>query len=351
MNVMTKKTHRQFAFITTSPCLKQYAFCALLFLFCLLSLKSCSPTELVFQDHEIHLHVDAEVTEAWINLCIDGLEQNAVYIVTRDDSIVYRKKCMKRKKLIHDINLVPGRNYTYKAYAKFENMISDTVELSITTMDSTNSNFNISYTIVKSAQLRHCWIWDSNNYWIIGEYYPNDSTGASKGLHNILAYEDGKWSDTAVKYEAGWSSPLPITETSGFWAFDKSDVWFAMYNIKHWTGGIAQIIFDGGQKHKLFGFDDNVLYAAGRKGQIMKITPNEIQSIDLPENYYLSDIWGDKDKNLGLTVFESSAHKRLLIFLKNDEIEEIEYECLDNPNTLWFKNRDKIFKKKHPDKE
>ncbi len=163
------------------------------------------------------------------------------------------------------------------------------------------------------------------------------------GLHTILSYENGEEKYIAVKYEAGWSSPLPITETSGFWAFDKKNVWFAMYDIQHWTGGTAQNIIGGAERHFMFGFENNVLCIVGERGQIINVIDDTIHKRQLPEKYYISDIWGDSENNLALTVYDSETRSPLLMFLKDDTYEKQEYNCPDNPNTLWFKNKNKIY--------
>lgn len=328
---------------TKAPSSIQAKINVLFLLSCLVFIENCSLTDPSFEDHIIQIDVDTEVTEAWINLHIEGLMEDAQYIVSRNDSIIFKNKVNRSNFMIHDINLKPGYNYIFKAYAKLNNIMSDVEEITCTTMDSSIFSFNISTTLVPSAQFNHCWIWDADNYWIIGEYYPNDSLGSSMGLHTILSYENDKRNYIAVKYEAGWSSPLPITETSGFWAFNEKNVWFSMYDIQHWTGGTAQNIIGGGQKHFLFGFENNVLCVVGERGQIIKVIDDNILKSNLPEKYYISDIWGDSEYNLGLTVYDSEKRKPLLMFIKDDKYEKHEYNCPDNPNTMWFKNKNKIY--------
>ena len=306
-------------------------------------LISCSPLGSFSDEHEIHMEIDAEVKEAWIYLRVEGFAKDATYIVTRDDSVIFKKKLKNGNKLIHDINLWPSKAYQYKSYAKNENDKSDETELTITTMDSTISNFNISYQTINSAQFSQCWIWDKEDYWFIGEYYPNDSTGTSKGIHNILEYKNGNWFNILVKYDAGWPDPTPVTEVSGFWAFDKKNVWIAKYDIVFFNSILGQRKYDGDNEFALYGFDKNKIVYAGGRNNLLKLSQNEVYSFDLPDSYYISDLCGDFDEQLGLTVFDASKSNRVLLFLKDDKIEEIEYECLDYPKTLWFKNKNKVF--------
>lgn len=290
------------------------------------------------------MSIDAEVTEVWINVHIDGLQEYAQYIVTRDDSIIYSNIFNQSDFIVHDIDLLPGKSYMYKAYAKMGKEISDTIETTIITMDSTISNFNINNEIIPHAQFTHCRIWNPDSYWIIGEYRPKDSSGAYLGFHNILSYENEKWSNISVKYEAGWSSPLSITENTGFWAFEKNNVWFALYDIRHWTGGVAQTFYDGHKRHTLFGFDNNELYATSGKSPILRIINNEIEKINLPENFYITDWWGDSENNLGLTILDHNKKEPVLLFIKDGKIdEEIRYKPSILPFSLWFKTKKKIF--------
>ena len=142
-------------------------------------------------------------------------------------------------------------------------------------MDSTKSNFNITTLTVPIAQFRHCWIWNPESFWIIGGYYPSDSTGADLGLNNILSYENGNWSNTAAYYRGD-----QITETSRFWAFSKNNVWFSMYNIVHWTGETGESIYHGPKTKKLYGFDTNEIYAASIDS-LFKITGEELSLIHI----------------------------------------------------------------------
>ena len=161
--------------------------------FILSSIHHCSSTGPLFEDHKITMQIDTEVTEAWINLHIDGLEKEAKYVVTRNENIIFAGKINKSDFLVHDINLDPEHTYDYKAYGKQDGKVSDTVEASATTMDSTISDFNIGVLNIPAAQFRHCWIWNPESYWIIGKYYPSDSTGADLPGSAYSAFLDFGW--------------------------------------------------------------------------------------------------------------------------------------------------------------
>ena len=63
--------------------------------FILISIHHCSSTGPFFENHKITMHIDTEVTEAWINLHIDGLEKKAIYTILRDDTYIFRSKLDK----------------------------------------------------------------------------------------------------------------------------------------------------------------------------------------------------------------------------------------------------------------
>ncbi len=108
----------------------------LIFLISVLFFDACVPTDPSSQIHNIHMQVETEVTEAWINLRIEGMENDAQYIVTRNDSIIYKNKASSSHIMVHDINLKPDHDYIYRAYAEMNHIISDVGEISCATMDS-----------------------------------------------------------------------------------------------------------------------------------------------------------------------------------------------------------------------
>jgi hypothetical protein len=48
---------------------------------------ACSPTESIFDDHELAITVDAEVVESWITLSANPLKTNFTYAVMCDSKI------------------------------------------------------------------------------------------------------------------------------------------------------------------------------------------------------------------------------------------------------------------------
>lgn len=55
----------------------RYPLFFIFLIFIILFIQICSPTDPVIFDHQIHMRVETEVTEAWIYLQIDNREKDA----------------------------------------------------------------------------------------------------------------------------------------------------------------------------------------------------------------------------------------------------------------------------------
>ncbi len=317
--------------------------------FSFLIVFSCSPTESVFNDHEITITVDAEVTETWIYLTANPLKKNAIYTVMRDTTIIYKNSLTKGDTLIHDENLEPGRTYSYAVYAKKGGERSDVVDAITTTMDTTSYSYNISTFYIETAIFSDCKIWDTDNFWAVGQYHKKDSLGFWMASYTILSYENGIWDDIRVlKQNDPRQGEFPLPEIKSLYALNKKDVWFAEYDIYKWNGiDISTRIWIGDVDHlfnHIFGFDKTEVYVGGQNGILLKINDQDAKKMDIPESYNIRDIWGDKDRNLIVGASDYVTSKQRILFVENGKIQtEIELKENDFVGTLWFKDIDKIF--------
>ncbi len=131
-----------------------------------------------FENHSLSLSGEAGVTEAWLELRVEGLKSNADYILQRDGRTVFSGRLQTQDTVLYDSLLSPSTTYRYRLYAREGEDISPAVETGLTTMDTTSHEFDWRvYTFggQKGTSLFYdVAIIDENDIWAVGEIYTED---------------------------------------------------------------------------------------------------------------------------------------------------------------------------------
>ncbi len=112
------------------------------FLFFTFYFFSCQKNGTALNTSEFGLTAESvEVTEVWLTLHSGQINNDDVYTVTRNDSLVFKGRLDKSDSLLHDENLQPDTDYTYRLVRENSIEKQKAEALSITTMDTTSHDF------------------------------------------------------------------------------------------------------------------------------------------------------------------------------------------------------------------
>ena len=347
--------------------LKYLTLLIIIFLVILSFLEGCSPTASVFDDHEIALNADAEVTETWITLQTNPLKKNATYFVLRDTLVVFEGKLDKADTLLHDENLEQATTYIYYAYAQQNGEKSKTVTTAITTMDTTSHDFFIEkfeWGAQSSSQFMDVFIVSPNDIWAVGEIHTEDTDKWNEDSTRwITAYNAVHWDGT--KWELKWipfnlcggpaTTIYPMIISTFF--FDKDTAEFVGggsvttkigQNFKMDCSMNSQL--RGGMRH-LWGLNSNNYFISGGKGTLLHYNNNKWQFLNTQTEIDINDIWGAEDGAGGepyillpLSYKWDAGEKKLLQLKADNSIIEENWTFQNRRlNSVWFSDKKMIF--------
>ena len=140
---------------------------------------------------------DVSCLEAWIKITTEEVIGKEI-ILNRDGNEIRKFTLYGNDTLITDISLLPSRRYKYTAIVR-ENgkQVTMSNELSVTTMDTTSSNFTwqtFTFGEHSSSVLYDVAIIDENNIWAVGEIYMKDSLGSpDPHAYNAVHWDGSEW--------------------------------------------------------------------------------------------------------------------------------------------------------------
>ena len=250
-------------------------FLFLIFIF----FSKCDTTETPPDNRKLTLAFeDASCAEVWIKLTTENLQLPAELNLTTTDTDGNLKSQILNLKtqdsLLYLDSLLPNNTYKLKA-SSIQNPVSSN-ELSVTTMDTTNHNFNwqkFTFGVGASSIFSDVAIIDENNIYAVGEIYLNDSIGQPDPTrYNLAVWNGSNWSIKRVPYYFQGQPYYNPIQT--IFAFGISDIWFAGNGVIHWNGNqynpisIPSSVWGPYQINKIWGISSSNLYMVGNNGKI-----------------------------------------------------------------------------------
>ena len=278
-------------------------------LFCILLFSSCkeeesNPIPPPEEQPQINLSLeDRSCTEAWIKLSTSSLALPSDVDLYRDSSLVETINLTSEDTVLYVDSLLP--NHTYKYQSVIQSTGQSGNQLSVTTMDTTTHNRNWEvFLFGEYAQsiIRDIAIIDENNIWAVGEIYMLDSLGQQDpNAYNVAHWDGVRWELIQLQFFTfcGQISTGSYPARSII-AFGENDIWVTSGSQATHFNGIRQtsLLCIPVSVNKLWGTDDNNIYAAG---QIGKIAHHQNGNWSLEESgttVDLLDIWGGSDGTL-----------------------------------------------------
>jgi len=250
-------------------------FLFLIFIF----FSKCDTTETPPDNRKLTLAFeDASCAEVWIKLTTENLQLPAELNLTTTDTDGNLKSQILNLKtqdsLLYLDSLLPNNTYKLKA-SSIQNPVSSN-ELSVTTMDTTNHNFNwqkFTFGVGASSIFSDVAIIDENNIYAVGEIYLNDSIGQPDPTrYNLAIWNGSNWSIKRVPYYFQGQPYYNPIQT--IFAFGINDIWFAGNGVIHWNGNqynpisIPSSVWGPYQINKIWGILSNNIYIVGNNGKI-----------------------------------------------------------------------------------
>jgi len=321
--------------------------------------RSTEPLEKALPEQEFTLTVEsAEVTEVWLKLMVQPLDERISYLVQRGDThTVFSGKLYNNDTLLHDFNLQPARDYEYKAYRLVDgHKLPPPVIVTTTTMDTTSHDFT--WQIFEfggekgSSAFYDVAIIDENNIWAVGEIYTADtytydSLGNFIQPYNAAHWDGEKWELRRILYKGAFWTIKTV------FAFSSDDVWFEAYmkwNGKNYIALEIPEIMTGFGINKTWGTSSNDFFVVGNNGQIRHYNGVSWRRIESGTTQYLQDVWGVMDQQAGKPmVIITASHplgygdKKIFVISQKNDLKTVSWPSqrvvmsvwADNPNILF----------------
>ena len=265
---------------------------------------------------------DASCTEAWIKLSTGSLALPSDVDLYRDSSIVDTINLTSEDTVLYVDSLLPNHTYKYQSVIQSTGQSSNL--LSVTTMDTTSHNFSFqTWTFggqAGSCVLNDVAIIDENNIWAVGAIYLLDTLGQpDPHAYNLIHWNGIDWTLLRLQFYTFCGQPSTGSyPTRSILAFSDTDIWITSGSqITHFDG-VNQIktVCIPVSANKLWGTDDNNIYAVGQIGRIAHYQNERWSSEDSGTDMSLADIVGTSDGDIFICGSDAS-HIRGLILKKS----------------------------------
>ncbi len=275
-----------------------------------LSVGGCSTTEPPIPPDEIKPTLtleldDASCVEAWLQLKTKDLTLPAELTLKQfnpnGDSVTQTFSLSTKDSLLYIDSLLPNQNYSFQVSsiqsATGEQVSS--IKQPVTTMDTTSHNFSFqswTFGTVGSSVLYDVAIINENNIWAVGEIMIADTSQNGYTVYNAVHWDGNDWSlHKLYFYTIPGQQDTGVYEARSILAFDENNIWITSGSqITKWDG-IRQTNRHSSPVYvnKLWGTDNNNIYAVGYNGQIARFNGTNWQRIESGTTLNINDIWGD----------------------------------------------------------
>jgi hypothetical protein len=334
----------------------------LTFLLLLITVVSCNTTDPTPPDETkptLTLTIDdASCTEAWLQLTTKDLTLPAELTLKQynptGDSLSQSFLLNTQDSLLYVDSLLPNQTYNFQLSciwnpASGNQQQVSSIKQQVTTMDTTSHNFTFqswTFGTIGSSTLYDVAIIDENNIWAVGEIMIADTSINGYTTYNAVHWDGSEWTlHKLYFYTIPGQQDTGVYEARSILAFDENNIWITSGSqITKWNG-IRQT-----NKHsspvyvnKLWGTDNNNIYAVGYNGQIAHYNGTNWQRIESGITLNINDIWGDFNEKTQeweiLAVasnFGTSLEKEILQ-IKNNSVIKLPLSPQMWPlKTVWF---------------
>lgn len=305
---------------------------------------------------------DASCTEAWLQLQTKDLTLPAELILKQynptGDSVT-KIVCLSTKdSLLYIDSLLPNKTYKFKIAVNTTSRPQPiTNEVELTTMDTTSHDFTFqswTFGTIGSSVLYDVAIINENDIWAVGQIMIADTSINGYTTYNAVHWDGGTW--TLYKlyfYTIPGQQDTGVYEARSIFAFDANNIWITSGSqITKWNG-VRQINrqLTSVYANKLWGTNNNNIYAVGINGQIAHYNGANWQRIESGTTLNINDILGDyNEKTQQWEILAVAGNKlqgsenKILRILENNTSTQLNSSGTAWPlRTLWFKASKKYF--------
>jgi len=271
----------------------------------LLNLNSCNTTETPIPPDETKPTLtlvldDASCTEVWLQLTTKDLTLPAELTLKQynptGDSVTQVFSLSTQDSLLFIDSLLPNQTYQYQVSSIQYQVLS--IKQPVTTMDTTSHNFTFqswTFGTVGSSVLYDVAIINENNIWAVGEIMIADTSQNGYTIYNAVHWDGNEWElHKFYFYTVPGQPDTGVYEARSILAFDANNIWITCGSqITKWNG-VRQINrqWTSVYANKLWGSDDNNIYAVGINGQIAHYNGTNWQRIESGTTLGIGDIFG-----------------------------------------------------------
>ncbi|MCH9029575.1 MAG: glucosyl transferase [Bacteroidetes bacterium] len=311
-------------------------------------LQTCNTTEPPPPDEKITLTLileDVSSIEAWVTLTTTNLQLPTSITLKQNDQTRSMIHLVNGDTLLYIDSLLPNQTYSFHTTIQQPNQaeVKSNV-LNVTTMDTTSHDFTWqSWTFgeIGSSTLYDVAIIDENNIWAVGEIYMNDSLGnPDPNAYNAIHWDGNEWNlyRTMFYTICGQLSRTPYPASSIF-AFSESDIWVGMLGsqVARLNGATQVATFClPVSVRKLWGVDNQNIYAVGVNGQIAWYNGSVWTRIESGTELNIGDIWGVPDGTGDFYKYLAAVDAMLIINAGNN-LQRINTEQGHSLSSVWGK--------------
>src|SRR4030042_2431074 len=242
------------------------------------------------------------VTEAEFHLQVYSDQVYDDLQLFRDEQLVLSTQLSIPDTFLFDTTLLPSQTYTYRALLiNNDRQILKSPEVTITTMDTTNHDFQWEvYTIESpygSGVLYDVAIIDEYNIWAVGEIYADSSQPSER--YNAVYWNGQQWELKRIPYVYdGQSFYHPMNFA---FSFENGEVWFGGNGIVKWNGqqysNVEVPLSAWGYVaiNKGWGSSNLDVYIVGNEGHIAHYNGSSWQKRDSGTDLPIQVSWGETD--------------------------------------------------------
>ncbi len=316
---------------------------------------SCNTTEPPNSKGAVLSLEDVSCTEAWLRLSTTNLQLPTTVTIVQDGKTKETVNLVKNDTTIYVDSLLPNQTYKFKVSSN-ENPVSSN-EVNATTLDTTSNDFTWQ-TWTFGGQAGSCTLYDvtlinDNDIWAVGEINIADTSQNGYTTYNALHWDGSEWKLSRLYFYTFCGQPGEGSyPTKSIIAFDENDIWI--------TSGSQITHYDGEKQlstecipvsvNKLWGIDDDNLYAVGVGGKIAYYHNGMFNKIVSGTTTNINDVWGvtSIDNNptkvyCAVSFLYQSGDRKIITINNTGKVDSIGWRTGKRVNTVWTNNLNFIY--------
>lgn len=257
---------------------------------------------------------DASCTEAWLQLATKDLTLPAELTLKQynptGDSVTQTFSLSTADTLLYVDSLLPNQIYNFQLSCIWNPTSGNQQQVSsiqqpVTTMDTTSHNFTFqswTFGTIGSSVLYDVVIINENDIWAVGEILIAGTSINGYTTYNAVHWDGSEWTlHKLYFYTIPGQQDTGVYAARSILAFDENNIWITSGSqITKWDG-IRQTNRHSSPVYvnKLWGTDNNNIYAVGYHGQIARYNGTNWQRIESGTTLEFMDIYGANNSKTG----------------------------------------------------